>query len=151
MKTTVKTADNNDIKDIAECEKICFSQPLSKTELSKMISDRLYTVLVLKDGNGYSGHIVFYTVLPTAEIISVAVTPQKRKLGYGKILIEEAKKLCFESGAENIMLEVRISNGEAKSLYEKNGFEIIAVRKSFYEKPVEDAYTMEYKFMRDKK
>lgn len=97
LKTTVKTADNNDIKDIAECEKICFSQPLSENGLSKMISDRLYTVLVLKDENGYSGHIVFYTVLPTAEIISVAVTPQKRKFGYGKILIEEAKNYVLKA------------------------------------------------------
>ena len=41
-----------------------------------------------------------------------------------------------------INLEVRESNNNAVSLYEKHGFENCGIRKNFYENPTEDAVIM---------
>ena len=41
-------------------------------------------------------------------------------------------------------LEVRASNLAAQSLYENQGWRRVGVRKSFYERPREDAYLYDY-------
>ena len=47
-------------------------------------------------------------------------------------------------GSKKIILEVRVSNSIAYSLYEKLGFKEIAIRKKYYRLPEgrEDAYVM---------
>ena len=55
-------------------------------------------------------------------------------------LLEYADK----TGLKQIFLEVRKSNQAAQSLYTKAGFEMIGMRKNFYQKPIEDACMMKY-------
>ena len=47
-----------------------------------------------------------------------------------------------EKGCEMISLEVRVSNAPALTCYKKYGFEIINIRKSYYQDNHEDAYLM---------
>ena len=48
---------------------------------------------------------------------------------------------------KQINLEVRESNRQAINLYEQMGFKNIGIRKSFYEKPVENAAIMTYEVL----
>ena len=57
-------------------------------------------------------------------------------------LVVAAKEAAKSAGAECIFLEVRQSNIPAISLYKKEGFEELGIRKKFYEHPVEDAIIM---------
>ena len=68
----------------------------------------------------------------------------KRKRGFGQEIIEKIESVCKEENISEILLEVRVSNVAATALYEKHGFEKIARRPHFYEKPDEDAFTMKY-------
>ena len=137
-------ATDADIKNIAENEKSSFSIPLSEKELYEMLRNPLYRIITAKDRGEYAGHAVFLITGNAAEIVSVAVSEHKRKQGFGRALLEEIKSRCKEENISEILLEVRISNIAAISLYEKHGFEKIAQRRHFYEKPDEDAYTMKY-------
>ena len=42
-----------------------------------------------------------------------------------------------------MLLEVRASNKTARSLYLKKGFQVLGVRRNYYEFPTEDAVMME--------
>lgn len=139
----IRTAETSDSNDIFELEKECFSQPLSKDEIYKILSNDLYSILILKKDDEYIGHIIFYTVQNTAEIISVAIKKTERNKGYAGLIIKNTINRCLENKTERILLEVRTSNEAAVALYKKAGFKTIAIRKNFYEKPQEDAYTME--------
>ena len=44
--------------------------------------------------------------------------------------------------ASESLLEVRVSNAPARSLYERLGFQVIGTRKEYYDDPVEDALVM---------
>ena len=66
-----------------------------------------------------------------------------RKAGLGQKLLEAGIQEAAAKGVERILLEVRQSNKAAIRLYEKNGFQTIGLRKSYYTKPVEDAILME--------
>ena len=81
-------------------------------------------------------------ILKKGHVISIAVRKEYRRRGIGKKLMEEAMKALKEVyGAEEVYLEVRVSNKPAISLYEKLGFKIVK-RVAAYYLDGEDAYIM---------
>jgi ribosomal-protein-alanine N-acetyltransferase len=74
-------------------------------------------------------------------VISVAVMPEYRGLGIGKALMERGLVGVKEGGANEIYLEVRVSNNIAVGLYKKLGFKINRVSDAYY-RDGENAYVM---------
>ncbi len=74
-------------------------------------------------------------------LVSVAVLPEYRNKGIGRILVEEALKGIMEQKCVEMYLEVRCSNNGAVRLYEGMGFVIKRQLKSYY-KDGEDAFMM---------
>jgi len=130
-----------DIQAVVEIEKKCFSSPWSEKSFQDSISRKDTIFLVCEEGS-ITGYIGMYISFDEASITNVAVSPEFRKRGYGEQLVAEAKLAAKEANAENIFLEVRVSNEPAISLYKKMGFEELGIRKKFYEHPVEDAIIM---------
>ena len=81
-------------------------------------------------------------IITDAEIYNIAITENAQKNGFGQLLFDAFKNLCRERNAANIWLEVRESNEKAIRFYEKNGFERVQTRPSFYENPREHAILM---------
>lgn len=77
-----------------------------------------------------------------AEIYNIAIRPAMQRHGMGQQLFDAFLAICRENGAKNIWLEVRQSNGAAIRFYEKNGFEAVQSRNSFYENPREHGLLM---------
>ena len=76
----------------------------------------------------------------------MAVFPQFRKTGIGKLLLERVFALAKDIGLSFISLEVRESNTPAISLYSKKGFKTEGKRRNFYRDPIEDAIIMTKRF-----
>lgn len=75
-------------------------------------------------------------------IISIAVLEEYRRRGIGKaLMIAAMNALKNEYNVHEIYLEVRVSNIPAIRLYEKLGFKVVKVIKSYY-LDGEDAYLM---------
>ena len=89
-----------------------------------------------------AGYIGMYTSYGEGEITNVAVSKECRKQGIGNALVEAMKSAGKEKQLETILLEVRVSNERALSLYKRNGFVELGIRKNFYEQPTEDAIIM---------
>lgn len=99
-------------------------------------------VLCTFDGDRISGLICGYFAADQADIASVAVHPDFRRKGIADSLMDEFERQLPEF-TESIFLDVRESNSAAISLYEKHGFERLAIRKNYYEKPDENAVIMQ--------
>jgi len=78
-------------------------------------------------------------------VVSVAVLPECRKKGIGRVLIEEAIAGVKLKKSDELYLEVRCSNTEAIRLYEKLSF-VIKQRLKAYYRDGEDAYLMAIEF-----
>jgi len=74
--------------------------------------------------------------------MDIAVAPEHRAKGVGRMLLEQAIAVAREKGAERLVLEVRQSNVPAIRLYEYFGFVEYFVRRGYYEGK-EDALLME--------
>ncbi|MGB7201553.1 MAG: ribosomal protein S18-alanine N-acetyltransferase [Pyrinomonadaceae bacterium] len=77
-----------------------------------------------------------------AEIFNIAVTGQNQRRGCGQRLFDEFVNKCRENEVARVWLEVRESNEKAIKFYEKNGFESVQTRPSFYSNPREHALVM---------
>lgn len=104
------------------------------------------------------GRIVAYGVLVLApgeaQILNLSVVPDARREGLGRRLlkrfIDDARRL----GADQIFLEVRVSNVAAIALYETEGFATVARRDVYYpgiksDAPREDALVMRRSLARE--
>lgn len=102
---------------------------------------RKYIVLCDSDGNvhGYAGLLI---VGSDGDIQTIAVAPESRGAGHGRLLMRELLAEAARRGASQVFLEVRADNPVARSLYETLGFAEIAVRTGYYQPDGVDAIVM---------
>jgi ribosomal-protein-alanine N-acetyltransferase len=93
------------------------------------------------DGN-LVGYVNSYVRHGIGRIRSLAVSAKLRRLGIGKILLEEALRRFTELGLTCVELEVRPTNTPAIALYEACGFSISHVLPCYYKSKDSSAYVM---------
>ncbi len=124
-------AKKADIKEIAQLEKEYFADFWSESAINTQIE--LNQVVVYKEKGIVLGYCIFMTAADEGEILRICVNKENRKSGIGRKLLEYSIDIMRKRGACEIFLEVRASNREAISLYEKMEFVKIGVRKNYYE------------------
>ncbi len=77
-----------------------------------------------------------------ADIQTIAVDPNHRRFGIGRVLLRQLLALAQSSGVADVLLEVRADNPGAQRLCELNGFTAIAVRPRYYQPDDVDAIVM---------
>ena len=77
-----------------------------------------------------------------ADIQTIAVDPQSRRRGLGRLMVRTLVNEALKRGATEVFLEVRADNPGAENLYRSLGFEQIAVRKRYYQPDNVDAIVM---------
>ncbi len=140
----IREMKESDIKEIADLEKECFSEPWSENSLRDELINETARFYVVRHSENLLGYIGSNNICNEVYITNVAVNKECRGNGYGKILVNHLIKQSEVENAFFITLEVRKSNEKAISLYEKCGFKLIGERKNFYSKPTEDALIYTY-------
>lgn len=67
-----------------------------------------------------------------AQLLNLSVVPDSRRRGLGGALLQRFIDDARRAGAEQMFLEVRISNAPAIALYEATGFEPVGRRHAYY-------------------
>lgn len=133
-----------DIASIREIEEACFAQPWSTESIRHDALDNpISRWLALDDGTGeilaYAG---MWLVLDEGHVLNVAVRPDVRRRGYGRLVFTSLIDTAMENGMTLMTLEVRRSNVAAQALYHACGFRDVGYRKRYYEDNREDALIM---------
>jgi ribosomal-protein-alanine N-acetyltransferase len=116
--TELKIMTEAHVSQVAEIEKLCFSDPWSENSVASELKNPLSYWLVALDGDTVAGYIGSQSVLDTADIMNVAVHPDYRRQGIGRQLVTALAQALVEKGIKYLMLEVRQSNAPAIALYE---------------------------------
>jgi len=139
----IRKAVCGDLEQIHTLENICFDVPWSYEMLYEDICTNKGAVYYVVEEEGMIvGYGGMWIILDEAHITNVCISPEKRRNGYAMLLM---KKLCDKAeslGADNMTLEVRVSNHDALHLYKKCGFSIHGMRKKYYSNNNENAYIM---------
>ena len=80
-----------------------------------------------------NGFIVYRIVVDEAEIITIGVNPEKRRLGIASAMIGIIEQTTKNQGVKKIFLEVASDNIPGQRLYENCGFKTIGLRPKYYD------------------
>ena len=136
---TIENMSAAHVSQIAQLEKLCFSDPWSEKSIESELSCRLSLWLVALDGDGVVGYVGSQTVIDETDMMNIAVHPEYRRRGIAEALIDALINALREKGSRALSLEVRASNDPAIALYQKMGFSQVGRRPNYYRNPREDA------------
>lgn len=127
------------VMQVAELEKLCFSEPWSVNSIRSELTNPLSLWLVALEGKQVVGYVGSQSVLGESDMMNIAVRDDCRGRGIATALVKELLELLRRNGNYQLTLEVRASNIPAIKLYEKLGFSQVGRRPNYYHNPKEDA------------
>lgn len=139
----IRKMTKEDLPVIDKLEKELFSSPWPMSMyVSEMTSNPFAHVCVLEEEGEIIGYFDWWNLYDNAQIATIGVRKEYQGKGYGQKMMDYIIQEATSQGCENLSLEVRVSNEKAISLYEKNGFLKVNIRKNYYEDNHEDAFLM---------
>lgn len=100
-----------------------FVDSLAANHICRMLCDERGTVL---------GYFVAMPGVDEVHLLNITVAPGEQGHGHGRSLLRALVKLCEDSAASELWLEVRQSNHRALRIYERFGFVGKGLRKRYY-------------------
>jgi len=143
----IRPAVEADIAAMVAIERASFSDPWTAAAMASTLRYDHMRVLVAEERGDLSGdgagrplgYVVAMIAGSEAEIADLAVSPDARRRGIGRALIDRLLAGLETEGVESVFLEVRESNHAARRLYESRAFRGIGRRRGYYRLPPEDA------------
>ena len=143
LKIAIAAMRVEDIPAVHAVERVSFPVPWPAYAFRQELeTNRLARYLVARlDGEvvAYGG---IWMMVDEAHVTTFAVVPEHRRSGVGSRLLLALLDLAVELTATVATLEVRISNTDARRLYERFGFRPVGVRPHYYSDNSEDALIM---------
>jgi len=116
------------LNDLENLHKLCFpNKPWSATDFADLKKSGCD---IIASQNGF---IVWRVVADEAEIITVGVHPNARRIGIASAMLVLAENDAKKRGAKKIFLEVAENNTPARVMYKNNGYTQIGVRPKYYD------------------
>ncbi|MDO5713392.1 MAG: ribosomal protein S18-alanine N-acetyltransferase [Tissierellia bacterium] len=139
----IRRAKPEDLEDIYRIECSSFSTPWSKKSIILEIeNNQLAYYYVVEDFFQVVGYGGFWKIGEEAHIGNIAIEPESRNQGYGKLLMKALVEEAKELGISDMTLEVRPSNLPALKLYADFDFYKAGVRKGYYTDTKEDGWIL---------
>lgn len=143
MRYRLVPMSGDNIDQIAEIERECFSRPWTKRMLQDELENLSASFIAAQAENGVVlGYAGLTVVLDEGYINNIAVRKEYRKMGVASALVEVFVRFAQANQLAFLTLEVRASNEAAIALYTKFGFQEAGRRKNYYDDPKEDAILM---------
>ncbi|NOZ01555.1 MAG: ribosomal protein S18-alanine N-acetyltransferase [Deltaproteobacteria bacterium] len=98
----------------------------------ELVNDFSRPHVALDNDDRVVGYVIYWVAGPEYHILNIAVRPDSRRAGVGRLLMNLVVADAIEAAAEFVALEVRPSNTPARSLYQRYGFATVGFRKSYY-------------------
>ena len=138
----------DDLPQVVEIDQQAFSLPWPKSayhfELTENPNSLTY-VAELADPTAEPeviGLCVVWLILDEAHIATLAIHPNRRRMGIARKLLVQALQDSIQHACISATLEVRAGNLAAQALYREFGFEVVGGRPKYYQDNLEDALIM---------
>ena len=117
-----------DAPALSSLESRCFALPWTEQAFAEAFAGKTFHAFGIRETASplspreLAGYIAVYHTPDEVEILNIAVREDRRRHGYGRLLMATALQDAKETGILQGVLEVRISNAPAIHLYESFGF-----------------------------
>ena len=118
----IRRMEERDIPEVAELERICFSECWSARILESGIHSPYDVYYVFEQDERILGYCNLRVLAGEGEVQRIAVRPDSRRYGVGRKMMDAMVEYAVREGACAMSLEVREGNTAARNLYESYGF-----------------------------
>jgi ribosomal-protein-alanine N-acetyltransferase len=143
---TIRRMDVADVPQVLAIETECFSNPWPRnTFLGEIQNTGISHPLVAIDPatGAVIGYVIYWLIVDEVQINNVAVHSDWRRRHIGERMMNRVLEDARSRGGHYAVLEVRLSNTAARTLYEKKmGFVFLDIRTAYYTNPTEDALVL---------
>lgn len=130
-----------DVAAVADLEVEAFVDPWPPAVFFEELALPARGYFVVEDGGKMVAYGGLMLIDEDAHIMTIAVTPSRRREGLGTRVMLALCDAALERGARHLTLEVRETNDAATALYERFGFASVGRRPRYYQDK-EDAIIM---------
>lgn len=138
MSAVIKEASLNfrpmvekDLAVILEIEQSAYSFPWTRTIFQDCLRVGYCSWVLERDGL-ITAYGVMSVSIGECHILNLCVRPEFQGMGLGQMALGFLLDTAVKHKAEVAFLEVRPSNGIAKRLYQKAGFDEVGIRRNYY-------------------
>jgi ribosomal-protein-alanine N-acetyltransferase len=134
---------DSDLEPLVRIERASYPYPWTLLNFHDCL-DSGYSCWVAEVDGQLIGYWIMMLVLDEGHILNCCIAPRWQGRGYGRGLMEHLLETARHHGTQALFLEVRPSNTRAVQLYERLGFDGIALRRNYYpaDQGREDALVM---------
>ena len=138
----IRPATLLDLDAILQIENDTFDSPWTRDHFVYELQENPFSFVFIAEEKGYLvGYVDWWKTFEVGQLNNLAVVKALRGKGIGRTLLIDALQCMIKAGCQRSVLEVRISNKPAISLYQSMGFEKSHLKKQYYENG-EDAWAM---------
>lgn len=118
--------------ELASLHARCFTtpRPWGAAEFAELLSSRFCFLLTEPEG-----FLLGRVIAGEAELLTLAVAPEERRLGTGRKLVARFAEAATQRDADTAFLEVSAENTAARALYAQAGWTESGRRKGYYRTP----------------
>lgn len=129
---TMRDMTDDDLDTIMAIEKVIYSHPWTRGNFSDSLKSG-YCAKVLLERGSIIGYALMMMVLDEAHLLNLSIAKAYQGQGIGRLLLAQMIDVAQNASANNMFLEVRVSNQVAIALYEKMGFSEMSIRRQYYQ------------------
>jgi [ribosomal protein S18]-alanine N-acetyltransferase len=133
---SVDRATPLDAELMAAIHASCFAAPWDEAAMARFIVEPGTLCLIgsvsANAACAPAGLLIARKAADEAEILTFGVTPERRRIGLGRALLETAAAALRESGAKQLFIEVEEGNDAAVRLYRAAGAIPVGKRARYY-------------------
>ncbi len=151
FKLFVRWMDYYDVPFVFDIERQIFPSPWPVENFLYKLENRDYNIsFVGLINQQVVSYAVSYIAYDELHFSNIAVVPDFRRLRIGETMLLITLNIGIEKKCHVVHLEVRKGNVAAIELYRKYGFQVMSVRKNYYQNENEDALLMTKKLTGEK-
>ena len=126
----IRDALLSDATDISDIDRRVNPSPWTTAGVAQAITD--WHGLAMLEGSCCIGFSLYQCVLDEAELLNIAIAPDRQGMGLGAAMLNETLARVRSHDVARLHLEVRASNSQAIGLYRRFGFVQSGERKNYY-------------------
>ncbi len=127
----IRPMQPDDIAEVYRVECRSYTHPWSE----KLLYDCVlvgYSCWVIEYLGEIIGYAIYRLAVGEAHLFNIAIHPDYHNKGLGKVFLGFLLEKMRSTSANEVILEVRVSNVPARKLYQGFGFKQIGIRKGYY-------------------
>lgn len=121
----------DDVPAVLDIERQGYSHPWSESVFLDCFKDN-YRLWGACHGDMLMAYAVVVYMVDEAHLLNICVHPNARGEGVGRYLLRHVLATAAHEGMSRLLLEVRVSNHAAITLYQNEGFHEIGQRPGYY-------------------